>query len=89
MCDLDLGYFRVLVFLVLLYHGVEALLVLAVLEQCAHFPETGQQGFPVGFLVFVQDLDFGLSLENGVSECNCGQDECLGVVGFVEVGDGT
>ena len=72
MCDLDFGYFRVLVFLVLLYHGVEALLILAVLEQCAHFPETGEQGLSVRFLVFVQDFNFGLSLENGVGECDSG-----------------
>jgi hypothetical protein len=38
--DFDFGDFRVLVFLVLFDNGVEPLLVLAVLKQGAHFPET-------------------------------------------------
>ena len=87
--DLDLGHFGVLVFLVLFDHSVESLLVLAVLQQCAHFPETREQRFSVRFLVLVQDLYFGLSLENRVSERDCGQNECLRVVGFVQVGDRT
>jgi hypothetical protein len=40
LSDFDFGYFGVLVFLVLFDNGIKPFLILAVLKQGAHFPET-------------------------------------------------
>ena len=85
--DLDLGNFRVLFLLELFYHCVELFLALAILKQTTQFPETLQQSLSVRLLIFIQNLDFWLSLEYWVSQCYSTEDQCLCVKVLVHVCD--